>query len=194
MSEKIRATITFNAHKHHFRFLLEKIETWKYIEWKHVEPEILLIGENLLDFYTGHLTVDNIVSECIQYFSSREILEKTKFTKWLYPAEYRKITLGDSSEWVIKLGNDTEKYIHIHPAKKSPQTIRVRASTLKTVVTLLIQNVSISAQPNENLKLLNNIRTELLKLSPIKSLQQGKGILKLWELFGNNHSAILRLS
>ena len=57
MIEKIPVPLTFNAHKHHFRFLLHQIEIWKNLEWKQVEPELLGIGENLIDFYTGELTI-----------------------------------------------------------------------------------------------------------------------------------------
>lgn len=183
MFEKIPVPVTFNAHKHHFRFLLNEIKTWKTLDWKQVEPKLLEIGENLLDFYTGELSVENICEDCIHYFNSRKINDKISFADWLNPNEYRKIVLNDSSEWVIKEGNDPGRFIHIHPAKQSPHTIRVRAATLKTVIALKTKNVTISNNINENLQKANNIRTTYLHLSPIKSLQRGKGILKLWELF-----------
>lgn len=187
MTGKIQAQITLNAHKHHFQFLVNKIELWKKSDWQQVEPEILLMGENLLDFYTGNLSDEKIEYECFRYFFERGINDKNAFLKWLYPADYRKIILSDSSEWVIKPEYDTEKYIHIHPAKYSPNTIRVRATTLKTVVALMIENAAISAQINENLAMVNHIRAKKLQLSPIKSLQNGKGILKLWKMFATHH-------
>lgn len=186
MIEKIPVPVTFNTHKHHFRFLLHQIGIWKNLEWKQVEAELLQIGENLLDFYTGNLTVENICTECTHYFKTNNINDKISFASWLHPFEYRKIVLGDSSEWVIKEGNDKERYIHIHPAKHSPHTIRVRAATLKTVVTLMVHTCAISQHINENLQTVNQIRKEFLHLSPIKSLQRGKGILQLWEMFVKN--------
>lgn len=187
MTVKIQAQITFNAHKHHFQFLLKEIIKWRQLEWEHVEPEILLMCENLLDFYTGCLSVESIVDECDRYFFERQINEKTAFLNWLQPVEYRKIVLSDISQWIVKRGNDNEKFIHIHPAKQSPHTIRMRAATLKTVVTLMIKKISISPQMNDNLIAVNNIRTEYLHLSPVKSLQQGKGIFKLWEIFATHY-------
>ena len=183
MIEIIPVPVTFNAHKHHFRFLIHQIGIWKNLNWKQVEAELQGIGENLIDFYTGELTVENICAECVHFFKTKNINDKISFANWLYPLEYRKIELGDSSEWIIKESNDTERYIHIHPAKHSPHTIRVRAATLKTVVVLMIKNTIISMQMNDNLQTVNRIRTEYLHLSPVKSLQNGKGILKLWELF-----------
>lgn len=179
--------VTFNTHKHHFRFLLQQIGVWKTLDWENVEPELLLIGENLLDLYTGNLTVEEICNQCIHFFRTGNINNKDSFLKWLQPCEYRKITISDSSEWVVKEGNDSERYIHIHPAKFSPHNIRVRSTTLKTVIALMINAVNISEQMNENLLTVNQIRTTYLQLSPIKSLHRGKGILQLWELFVSNY-------
>jgi hypothetical protein len=187
MIEKIQVPITFNAHKHHFRFLLQRIEIWKTLEWQLVEQELTSIGENLIDLYTGDLTIENIGTECLQIFKNLNIKNKTTLTAWLHPLEYRKIELSDFSKWVIKEGNDTDRFIHIHPAKQSPHTIRVRAATLKTVITLMITTDTISLQINENLKTVNQIRTAYLHLSPVKSLQYGKGILKLWEYFDSHY-------
>lgn len=187
MIAKNQVPITFNTHKHHFRFLLQQIGVWKTLVWENIEPELLLIGENLLDFYTGDLTVEEICNQCIHFFRIRNISNRVSFLNWLQPNEYRKIKLNDSSEWVVKEGNDSERYIHIHPAKNSPHTIRVRAATLKTVITLMTNTAEISAQMNENVLTVNQIRTRYLQLSPVKSLQHGKGILQLWELFVDNY-------
>ncbi|HSO88732.1 MAG TPA: hypothetical protein VLQ91_19420 [Draconibacterium sp.] len=183
MIERIPVPVTFNIHKHHFRFLLKRIGIWKNLEWDLIEPELLGIGENLVDFYTGDLTVEKICDECIQYFKIKFITDKIAFLNWLQPLEYRKIELSDSSVWIIKEGKDTERFIHIHPAKQSPHTIRVRAATLKTVLALMITNEHISLQMNDNLQNVNQLRITCLHLSPIKSLQCGKGILQLWDLF-----------
>ena len=189
MIEKIQVPITFNAHKHHFRFLLQRIKIWKTFEWQLVEQELTSIGENLIDLYTGDLTIENICTECIQFFTNLNINDKTSFTDWLYPLAYRKIELNDSSLWVIKEGNDPDRFIHIHPAKQSPHTIRVRAATLKTVIALMVCTGNISDGMTKNLQTVNQIRKTNLHLSPVKSLQHGKGILKLWELFYNHYCA-----
>lgn len=187
MIEKIPVPVTFNTYKHHFRFLLQRIGIWENVEWNQVEEELFGIGENLLDFYTGDLTVESICNECILFFKTSNITDKITFINWLHPLEYRKIVLSDSSEWIIKEGKDPERFIHIHPAKQSAHTIRVRAATLKTVLVLMITTGTISQQMNENLQTVNHIRTAYLQLSPIKSLQCGKGILNLWELFTSNY-------
>lgn len=185
MNQKIPVPITFNTYKHHFQFLLKQIKSWQKSEWKYVEPDLSKIGENLIDFYTGKLTVENICNECLYYFKQNKIDGNIAFSEWLHPVKYRKIKLSDSSEWVIKYGKDPENYIHIHPAKKSIHTIRVRAATLKTVLVLMVKTNTTHRNPKENLTEVNHIRTTYLHLSPVKSLKQNKGILQLWNTFLN---------
>lgn len=90
---------------------------------------------------------------------------------------------SDQSVWIVKEGENTDRYIHIHPAKNSVNTTRVRATTLKTVIALkiVLKNPRTDYQPI--LAEVNNIRIKYLGLSPVKNLQKEKGILKLWQLF-----------
>lgn len=189
MKHEIPIPITFNPYKHHLFFLLDQIEIWKKQNWENIESELQLLGENLIDFYTGKLTVPGICEECISYFNNKKITNQEAFINWINPMEYRKIRFSDSSVWLIKAGLDPKRFIHIHPAKQSPFTIRVRAITLKTIIALQIQNCSILKNNTENLNTVNQIRKEFLCLSPIKSLHSENGILKLWALFEKiNHT------
>lgn len=186
MSVEIPVPITYNPYKHHFRFLLKEIGRWREMPWAVVREEILTIGNNLIDFYTGHLDISEICYECIGYFRSHDLLAKDRFQKWLDASHYKKIRLSDQSTWLIKEGNAPERFIHIHPAKFSEHSVRVRATTLKTVIALEVRSVGICKEQQTNLQEVNAVRKELLELSPIKTLQAGTGILRLWELFENN--------
>ncbi len=185
MSIKIPVPITFNTHKHHFYFLLNRIEEWKNYEWIEVETELLKIGDNLTDLYTGKKPVEDICNECLNYLKRCGVNTRSDLIKWLHPTTYKSIDLSDSSEWIIRVGNDPERFIHIHPAKNSALTVRVRAGTLKTVLTLMSVVYTSSPPGINSLKLVNQVRTQYLHLSPIKSLDKNKGILKLWNLFRN---------
>ena len=99
-----------------------------------------------------------------------DLREREAFLKWLKPFDYKKITLSDSSVWIVKPGNDQNRYLHLHPGKKSPHTVRVRAGTLKTVLALFY--FAPSKFDNKNLQFVNDVRTRYLNLSPIKSLQE----------------------
>lgn len=183
---KIPLPITFNTHKHHFQFLKRQIENWKANDWHEVQMEMKCIGENLLDFYTGNMDVKQICEECLFYFWHENINDYASFKKWLGTNEYRKIQSSDKSKWIIKEGMDMSRYLHIHPAKYCVQTHRIRAITLKTVLALEVQSITISKNMKENLNQVNCIRKNYLQLSPVKSLNHNKGILKIWKLFREN--------
>ena len=186
MSDKIPAPITFNPYKHHLEFLKERINNWKKSKWENIDQEILCIGNNIIDLYFGLLRVEEICKECLEYFQKEKITEKEDLLNWLKPLKHKKIQLSDKSLWLIKEGIDPERFIHIHPAKYSPFSIRVRSTTLKTVIMLQIHSKPIGKEMKENLHFINQVRTNFLKLSPIKSLQPEKGISHLWEIFNTN--------
>lgn len=175
--------VTFNAYKHHFKFLYEMTNKWNEMEWKLVEKELKFMGNNLTDLYCGNMSVDEIIQESYTRLLDLQITNAEQLSKWLKPQEYRKINLSDNSLWVIKQGTDVSHYIHIHPAKNSPLTIRVRATTLKTVIALMIQSVNPENKISYDLETVNLIRTDLLGLSPVKSIEKGKGIDRIWSFF-----------
>lgn len=181
--QKIPEPITFNPHKHHFGFLLEQIKNWKKTNREDVKNEMCVIGTNLLDLYLGELTVQKICKECITWLKKENISEPKDLKKWLNPQEYGKIELSDHSVWLIKEGFDIKRFVHIHPAKNSLKSIRVKGTTLKTVLALKINNKTFSSDVFPDVKTVNQIRKEYLGLSPVKSLQKGKGILRLWNYF-----------
>ncbi|MBW6536795.1 MAG: hypothetical protein K0B11_17440 [Mariniphaga sp.] len=180
----IRPPITFNPHKHHFGFLKQQIETWKNLSWPEVEKELLLIGTNLIDLYCGKLSVEEICRQCLHFSEKEGLTSAGKLKNWLGQKEFRKIKLSDNSEWVIKQGLEPARFLHIHPAKYSPFTIRVRGATLKTVVALKVLTGK-EMQNQLKLKLVNQVRSEKLGLSPIKTLEKGKGISLIWTLFNS---------
>ncbi len=177
-----RFPVTFNPYKHHLGFLRAKVEQWRDVHWQEAEKEIRLIGNNLIDLYTGKLNIDEIVGETLDFANKNELISSEKLAQWLYPLEYRKTELSDRSFWVIKQGQDTSRFLHIHPGKYSPFTIRVKAPTLKTVIALKIHDSSVI---KPDLALVNKIRFEKLNLSPVKGLVEGKGIARLLANFNS---------
>nr|WP_319512488.1 hypothetical protein [uncultured Draconibacterium sp.] len=186
MPPEIPLPIQYNPYKHHFRFLLNELTEWQNSDWKIAEKAMLSIGNNLFDFYLGKLTPEQVSMACLNYFETKNITTKTGFNNWLGDSDWKKIVLTDQSEWLIKKGNLAERYIHIHPAKYSKHTIRVRATTLKTVLTLCVNKIPIRDDASQNLQTVNKQRSLFLQLSPIKSLnEKDSGILKLWQIFVN---------
>lgn len=178
-NNNIQATfqnIKFNPYKHHLNFLRMKTEKWKESHWTEAEKEIKNIGNNLIDLYFGRLTVHEIFNEVTAFTGSKDLHTRRALTEWLKPFDYKKITLSDGSVWVIREGHDSTRFIHIHPGKYSPLTIRVRAPALKTVIALCICGV----EPDDaDVQTVNHIRKTMLHLSPVKSLVKGRGLSRL---------------
>ncbi len=180
MSEIIPSPVTFNPYKHHFRFLKGRIAEWKIKGPGMFVPEIDTIGNNLIDFYLGELNVAKISNECLCFLDEQNKLEINCYVNWLKPLGYKKAELSDQSIWVFREGTNPERYVHIHPAKQSPHTLRIRSATLKTV---LAARVVLNPGQKVTLEEINRIRKNYLQLSPVKSIQSEKGILKIWQLF-----------
>ncbi len=183
--ESIKPPVAFNPYKHHLGFLKEQIEIWRTVDWAKTEADLLNMGNNLIDLYYGKLTVSEICLQSIQFAGENGITGPDTLRIWLHPHHYRKMKLSDQSLWVIRLGNDDDRYLHIHPAKNSPCTLRVRAATIKTVVA-----VSVLPDRGEEsclrLSEVNRIRKEKLGLSPVRRLERGKGIAGLFSFFAGS--------
>lgn len=176
--------VTFNPHKHHLEFLKKQVKSWQNLPWPEVEKDLLLIGTNLIDLYSGKLSIEEIGRQCLNFAEKEGLASAEKLQNWLQPKEFRKIKLSDNSEWVIKQGVDSDRFLHIHPAKYSPFTARVRGTTLKTVVALKV--LTEQTQNQLKLQLVNEIRSKKLGLSPVKTLEKGKGISRIWSLFNSS--------
>jgi hypothetical protein len=81
----------------------------------------------------------------------------------------------------LRLGEQEERYVHIHPGRYSPHTIRVKANTLKTAIALSVW-MKVYNHREINLELLNHVRREILAASPVKSLEGTEGFIKLFNL------------
>jgi hypothetical protein len=92
--------------------------------------------------------------------------------------EYRLTTLPDKSIWTLRYGKDEKYYVHIHPARYSPQTIRVRSLTLKTAIAVLLFTEINGAHPFD-IMVINKIRIDFLKASPINKISSESGLGKL---------------
>lgn len=177
----IKTPVAFNPFKHHLSCLKAAADEWRKLHWSEVEKNLLLIGSNVTDLYYGSLSVEEICSEFVQFAKENNLNSPERLVEWLLPYGYRKVTLADNSVWVVRQGVNPDRFLHIHPAKYSPYTIRVRGTTLKTVAGLYLSGTDI--QHESLLESVNRVRTEKLDLSPVKSLQKGRGILKILDMF-----------
>lgn len=128
--------VTFNPWKHHCNFVCNQIEHIRRTGDPAINQYLNYIGGTLLDFYIGDLTINLIINEIKSFFTGQDIYNVEAFRHWLgLPNKtYKSIVLSDGSRWVLRLGQNEEFYIHTHPGRYSPLTVRCRPVTLKVAI------------------------------------------------------------
>ena len=181
---KVNPPINFNCWKHHAVFIKKQIESIHTInELEKLGTILLKIGESQMDLYYGKLSPAVISKEIACLLKSKKVYLKEKFNKWLQEnnENYQLVTIFDKSVWALRLGENIERYIHIHPGRYSPHTRRVKALTLKTaILTLCCEKMG---EPKLSGKeLINDVRKKYLSEPPLKSVSVDSGLGKLLEL------------
>ena len=174
----IHAPIRFNAFKHHRDFLMNFLHKAPQQEViKKLDP----ICNNYIDIYTGTQSPVEIGQSVIEILQSIHVFEIEAFNQWVKLRKgYRQIQLDDQSEWVIRESHESERYIHIHPARTGPLVVRFKGSTLKTAYIL---KINFDERPElPSLEAVNKVRQQI-GLSPVKKLEHDKGILKCYTQF-----------
>ncbi|HZK95999.1 MAG TPA: hypothetical protein VFC67_17500 [Prolixibacteraceae bacterium] len=177
----VQKPFRFNPFKHHRNYILGILGS--------AGPEGIIgllhqVCNNYIDIYTGIMSPGAIVNDVVHILKSKRVFQKTDFTHWVASQNgYQQIKLEDQSEWVIRIGNDNERYIHIHPTRTGPFTIRLKGSSLKTIY--MLKTCFEDFPESLSLEKVNQIRMQI-GLSPVKKLDRNKGILKCYASFFNN--------
>ena len=170
--------VRFNPFKHHRNYILRVLEF--------ASPEVIInlldpVCNNYIDIYTGPMTPESIGNAVIDILKSNRVFKADDFTRWVdIKNGYRQIKLEDQSEWIVRKSNEDERFIHLHPAREGPFTIRFKGSTLKTAY--LLKTGSKDFQETLSLEKVNRVRIQI-GLSPVKKLERSKGILNCCEKF-----------
>lgn len=172
----------FNCIKHHARYIKSRIELLsKRIDL--LAENLLIIGESQMDLYLGQLSPSEICAEVKEKLRQCDALDRSKYSQWLQTKgkDYKTITLSDTSAWTLRHAEDEQHYVHIHPARYSPHTIRVKALTLKTAIAVLVYSKKSKSSPLD-LTVVNYVRKEILFESPVKSLKNSASLIKVMNL------------
>jgi hypothetical protein len=174
--------IAFNCFKHHQNFIELFLQKEDYIT---VKQMVLTLNNNYIDLYTGSLSPEEICNEVIQFLHKQDLIEKAGFEAWLaYKGGFTILEFSDKSMWILRLGSEPKRYVHIHPSKTGSFTQRIKGSTLKTFYILLKQyNLYLNLPP---LLQVNKIRQEA-GLSPVKKWEPGHGFEKAASLFSGRN-------
>lgn len=186
-NQQIPKPILFNCWKHHLGFIkseLESIEIKSKNDIKNFAESLKVMGDSLSDLYLGSYSPSKISGFIISDLKSKRLFAKEKFIEWLFNDEkdYKLIRLPDNSNWTIMLGKDKEKYVHIHPARYSLHTIRVKSVSLKTASIVFLRAKHFGGSPFD-LSTVNKVRTEFLKYSPVKNISHKNGLGKIISFF-----------
>ena len=176
--------INLNCWKHHAGFIKNQIESVQSIrDLDKLKAILLKIGESQMDLYYGNYSPSEISGQIINCLKQKKVFSFGLYKDWLTEnkTDYQLLTLLDGSIWTLRLGENVERYVHIHPGRYSPKTRRVRALTLKTAIfTLCFERVS--EQKSSGIELINQIRKKYLNEPPVKSVSRESGLGKLLEL------------
>jgi hypothetical protein len=178
--------VLFNTFKHHAGALRARIAALAAAgpgALVEMSSRLAVLGTKLMDLYTGRLTPRDISARVIEQLREARRLELPAYREWLQTQDdYAVVHFGeDESRWVLRLGEE-ERYIHLHPGRWSPATVRVRANVLKTAF-LVLAHARIHGSNPMDRAVINEVRRDLLGLSPVgEDPDEGLGLGAIIEL------------
>lgn len=184
--KSVQPPVLFHPLKHHLQWIRSLIEE-RALQGGSVMPpvatQLLTVGNSQMDLYTGTLGPAAIAGEVIGYLAEHDLLEPARYQAWLaQSAGYRLVQLPDASRWVLRWGEVEGCHVHIHPARYSPHSVRVKASTLKTGILVSIWE-RLHSRPAV-LDEINVLRRDWLMLPPIRSTEETEGLRRVREWLG----------
>lgn len=180
--------VLFNPWKHHAGALRQRIADVGHggpAALAALPAEVLVIGTELMDLYTGALTPARIGADVLAQLRDDRLLAWEAYRPWVEAGGgYRLLTVSeDGSVWVLRAGDPVGRYVHVHPGRWTPATRRVRANVLKTAV-LVLAHVAVHGGDPLDVGLVNQVRARHLGLSPVRGLAADQGLRAVIELLG----------
>ena len=177
-SKEIRFPVLFNTWKHHAAALRRRIAACgDAADLTALAKRLVVTGSELMDLYTGELGPGTIADKVITSLQEGGRLALESYRPWVTEAGgYRTVTFSeDESQWVLRLGDPADRYIHVHPGRWTPHTRRVRANVLKTAVMVMAHTRIYGSDPLD-VKNVNAVRQSYLALSPVRSVEGDQGL------------------
>jgi hypothetical protein len=170
----------------HAGYIRQRIKEANSIDdFNSILKEMLSIGNSQMDLYTGDLSpaeIDNFIRALID---ERNINSYQSYFNWIHNEgkDYRMISLKDNSKWTLRVGNEDERYVHIHPGRYSVNSIRVKAAALKTAAAALLWK-KLNNLTELDLPVINYVRKNFISAPPVKAIPQkeNKGLMKIISL------------
>jgi hypothetical protein len=175
---EVHPPVLFNTFKHHagaLRARVTDIVTRGTPAFLEMSSYLAVLGTRLMDLYTGCLSPSELSAWTLDELRRIGRLDLETYREWLLQGEeYTMFTHpADASRWVLRMGDETGRYVHLHPGRWSPATVRVRANALKTAFLVLCKTGIDGGDPMDR-AVINEVRRELLGLSPIGDDPEGE--------------------
>jgi len=184
---EIPEPILFNTWKHHAGALRQRIQE-SVLDGEsgliRLSSQVAVLGNELMDLYLGDWSPTRIAEEVTRRLREQNRFEEQRLRDWLMEqGGYAVLSFENHpTQWVVRMGAEQGRYIHVHPARWSPGTRRVRANVLKTAVLVSAYVLLNGGEPFE-IKLVNDVRVRYLGLSPMRKVDENQGLKPVLELF-----------
>jgi hypothetical protein len=173
--------ILFNTWKHHagiLRLRIRQAAAGGPAALDNLADNLVVMGTVLMDLYLGELSPRAIGEAVLALLCRDNRLSLAAYQTWIAEAGgYRLVTLPeDGSQWVLRVADETDRYVHVHPGRWVPNTCRVKANVLKTAVMALAYTAVHGGDPLD-VALVNRVRRDYLELAPLgRDLAGDQGI------------------
>ncbi len=138
----VPAPVLLNCWKHHAGYIRQQIVQLQQRGEPALEDlreHLKIIGDSQMDLYIGPFSPEQIARQAIAWLDERALLTPEVCASWLkIGGGYQSINLYAASLWVVRWGEQQGRYVHLHPARYAPDTIRVRAPVLKAAISVLV--------------------------------------------------------
>lgn len=177
--------IAFNCWKHHLGYVQGILNNQPNFnkDDSFIREILQFIGTSQFDYYIGTLDIFKISNEVMAYLKSENITNFEEYKRWLISSDndYRCISISDESNWTLRLGHSSNRYIHIHPSRHSKKTVRIKSSSLKTAYAFLFYYRS--SDMEITIEKINSIRNKLAKLPTLKPTSPSSAVRRIIDLF-----------
>ncbi|MFO7977765.1 MAG: hypothetical protein R6U64_03825 [Bacteroidales bacterium] len=169
------APLWLNGWKHHLDFISREIGHF-LPQNEHAFigfcQQLKLMGRSLSDLYIGKLSPLQIREQMLHLLANKHVLTPEDYAAWLdsAPASFQEVLLSDHSRWTLLKGKDPAYYIHVHPSRYSPLTLRMNTNLLKTATAWMAWK---KTWPGQGLspQTISMIRSHYLDLSAVNESQ-----------------------
>ncbi|MBX9627470.1 MAG: hypothetical protein K2X82_26960 [Gemmataceae bacterium] len=138
--------------------------------------EMLVVGTRLMDLYTGAFTPAAVADLVLDRLGGVGRFDYPALAAWLdLRGGYAVLDLPDVSRWAVRLGPEGGRYVHLHPGRWSPHTVRVQANTLKSAV-MAVAHARLTGRDPLDPAVVNAARRQYLGMLPVREVAAGAGL------------------